>query len=136
MSHGSFTERTAQPSVDEMTAVLGRARPRWDALVQAAEALGAKGELRFYGRNYGWALAFRRRGRALLALFPGVGMLVALVVLTEAQAGEALRLRLDPAVRTVIERTPSLKEGRWVFVPVANAKVVRDVGRLAAIRAR
>jgi len=136
VSYGSFTEREARPSVDEMMAVLGRARPRWDVLVEAAVALGAKGEPRFYGRNYGWALGFRRRGRAVLALYAGVGRLAALVILNEAQVGEALRLRLEPSVRAAIEDTPPIKEGRWVFVSVANAKVARDVGRLVAIRAR
>jgi hypothetical protein len=135
MSYGSFTERTAQPSIDDMVAVLGRARQHWEAIVAVAAELGAKAQPRFYGRNYGWALTFRRRGRAILALYPGVGSLVALVVLDEAQVSEALALRLTPAVQDLIERTPPIKEGRWVFVPVTGAAVARDVQRLVRIRA-
>ena len=75
-----------------------------------------------------------RRGRAILALYPGIGSLVALVVLDGPQVAEALALRRTPATRTFIERTPRVKEGRWVFVPVSGAAVARDVRRLVRIR--
>jgi len=47
VSYGSFTERTARPSTEEMVAVLGRALPHWKSPATAAEDLGAKGESRF-----------------------------------------------------------------------------------------
>jgi hypothetical protein len=68
MAHGCFTVRTDQPDSERAEAVLGAARPLWDELLGDLEARStARGAWRFYGRNHGWALAFRRHGRAVAA---------------------------------------------------------------------
>ena len=90
---------------------------------------------RFYGRNYGWALAFKKGGRALAALFPDEDGLTVLVVLSAAEADTALA---DPAVsadtRGLIASLPHFKEGCWVFVPAVDAARAADARRLVAIR--
>ena len=69
MAIGIFTDRQAPPTQRQIEAALGPALEAWRTLVSHLEGgYAARGELRFYGANHGWAVRYRRRGRALAAL--------------------------------------------------------------------
>lgn len=137
MAHGCFTDRTDQPDSGRAEAVLGAARPLWDELIGDLEARSTvRVAWRFYGRNHGWALACRRHGRAIAALFPDEGALTVLVVLSGEQADAALAdERLSAATRQRIAALPRFKEGCWVFLRVAAESQLGDARRLIGIRA-
>jgi hypothetical protein len=120
-----------------MNEALAGALPLWNALLQVlAEVYGAAGELRFYGRNYGWALRFRKSGKALLSLYPGEGSFTAQVVVSPAQAEKAMALALGRKVRAVLETTHEYPEGRWLYIPVASEQDVQDIQQLLALKAK
>jgi hypothetical protein len=138
MAYGCFVDRADRPDLERAEQALGAARPLWDALLaELRRHTHAAPAWRFYGRNYGWALAVKKSGRALAALFPDDDRLTVLVVLTAAQADAALS---DPAVsqatRTLISSLPRFNEGCWAFVPVADDGGQADACELIAIRAR
>ncbi len=136
LAYGAFTERTDRPSEAAIEAALGASLPLWDELILfVATITRARGELRFYGRNHGWALTFRNRGRSLLGLFPAEGELTGLVVLNDAETQSALTTGLSPTVLEVIAQTRPIKEGRWIYVAVRDHAAVEDVKRLVAARA-
>ena len=136
MAYGAFTERTARPDEAAIADVLAGARGRWDELVEfVGDTFQARGELRFYGRNHGWALTFRKSGKSLLGLFPATDALTALVVLTGEQVERALAMGVSEAVRDLIERTTPIHEGRWLYVAVLSARDVDDVKTLVGARA-
>lgn len=116
MAYGCFTDRADCPDLERAEAALAGARAQWDALAdELRRHTRARPDWRFYGRNYGWALAFKKRGRALAALFPDDERLTVLVVLTGEQSDRALAGgELGDATRALIASLPRFKEGCWV----------------------
>ena len=94
----------------------------------------ARGSLRFYGKNHGWALTFRSRGRTALALFPDRGSLTALVVLPEARVPEVCVGKRHVSTRAVIDATKPITEGRWLFLRVTSPAAAADVELLARVK--
>lgn len=137
MSIGCFTDKARPPTTEAMNEALGGALPLWNALLRVlADVYGAGGELRFYGRNYGWALRFRRSGRTLLSLYPGEGSFTAQVVVSPAQAENAMWVALGRKVRAVLETTHEYPEGRWLYIPVASEQDVRAIQQLLALKGK
>jgi hypothetical protein len=136
MAYGCFTDRADRPDQGRAEGALGAARPLWDALLShVATHTRSRPAWRFYGRNHGWAVAFKKDGRTLAALFPDDGRLTVLVVLGAAQAvcAEA-DLALSEPVRAQIASLPRFREGCWVFVRVDGSAAVEDARRLIDLR--
>ncbi len=137
MAYGCFTDKKDRPDLRRAEEALGAARPPWDELLARLTSLTATAAAwRFYGRNYGWALAFKKGGKALAAVFPDEQALTALVVLTAEQADAAVAGdALSPALRAHIAGLPRFREGCWVFRRVASRDDLRDALALVALRA-
>ncbi len=137
MAYGCFISRDDQLGAGRAEEVLGPARPLWEGLVAGIEThTRSRSVWRFYGRNHGWALAFKKGGRALAALFPDQGRLTVLVVLDVAQAERALADRaLSEATREMVAALPRYREGCWVFLRVGTTAEAAEAGRLIDIRA-
>jgi hypothetical protein len=136
MTYGCFNDKTERPDLARAESAIGAARPLWDGVLEDIAALTrARPAWRFYGRNYGWALAFKKGGRALAALFPDKDGFTVLVVMSAAEADTALAdAALSAARRELIASLPRFKEGCWVFVAVSDAARAADARRLIAIR--
>jgi len=92
MAYGCFTVRGVPPTMEEARAAVGGCAGLWDRLMAcAAERYRARPNFTFYGRNHGWALVFRKAGKALLGVFPDREAVTALVVLPVAEAALAAR---------------------------------------------
>ena len=136
MAYGCFTVRGVPPTMEEARAAVGGRAGLWDRLMAcAAERYRARPNFTFYGRNHGWALVFRKAGKALLGVFPDREAVTALVVLPVAEAALAASLDLQAAVLDIVRGTPQLKDGRWLFLPVRSARDAADVERLVALKA-
>lgn len=137
MAYGCFTDTADAPDLDRAGPVLGAARVLWDELLAGIRVqTRAAPTWRFYGRNHGWALSFKKGGRVLAAAFPDEGGFTALVVLAAAQADAAAAdAGVSPRLRARIAGLPRLKEGCWVFVRVASQDDVGDALALIRIRA-
>jgi hypothetical protein len=94
-----------------------------------------RSDWRFYGKSYGWALAFKKSGKALVALFPGTGSFTAQLILKEEQLAAVPRDATTPALTAAIERAKPYQEGRWIFLPVETERDLGLVERLVEIRA-
>jgi len=135
MSVGAFTDRQSPPSTEDIQASLGSKGPLWeDLMIHAQEACGKPGEWKFYGRNYGWAMRFRKSGKAFLSLYPGVEALTVQIILTEGQVERARAFRLPKEVREKIEAAHPFPEGRWIFVPVRSPRDAAAVKRLVSLK--
>ncbi len=136
MSFSFFVDRTQQPSSREVLRVLGRATPAWQDLeTHLAETYSLKGCLYFmYGVRYGWALRFRRGGRAFLAMYPNRGFLTVQIILSQAQVVDARTIGLPPYILKVLEAAKDYPEGRWLFIPVKSLEAVRQLRALIALK--
>jgi hypothetical protein len=137
MSVGIFTDKEHQPTREEVFGALGSQRLSWENLAQFIAAnYGSQGDLRFYGKNYGWALRFRKGGKALLSLYPGQGSFTAQVVIGQSEVEKALSLSISDKVSKIIEDAHPFPEGRWLFIKVESEGDVKDIEQLITVKSR
>lgn len=136
MSIGFFTDRQRQPGEAEVAVALGDAKARWDALVANIRAIPKVGEdFRFmYGKNYGWGLRFRLKGKLLTAFYPNDGFFVAQMILSLAQLAEVEEFDLHAGARKALDAATLYAEGKWLFVRVETDGDGADVRRLIGVR--
>ena len=137
MSTGIFTDKTHQPTAMEIEAALGDKQHLWQALRSFAEQQATPAaDFRFYGRNYGWALRYRKGSKALLSLYPGERGLVAQIVLSVPQVEQALKLKLGRNTRQVLVNAKAFPEGCWLFVKAKSKRDVADIRRLLLLKSQ
>lgn len=135
MSVGCFVDKTQQPAPEEIRAALSGSLPVWDALIDfLKDGCGCDGEFRFYGKNYGWALRFRKWGWALVSMYPGNGFFTAQVVLSPRLVAKASEIPLTPKTRSILDSTRDYPEGRWLYIAVSSREDVEDVRRLVSLK--
>jgi hypothetical protein len=133
---GRFIDPDRPPTRTDVQAALGSAWRRWQRLADwMAATYGIAGEPLFTGRDSGWAVRFRRGGKALLTLAPQRdGGFRALVVIGPTAAGAVALLNLGPVLREAWENARAYPDGRWLFVPVDDAETVDDIERLIVVK--
>jgi len=137
MSISAFSDKEHQPTPQEINNALGSRQPLWEQLTQfILHNYQLPGELSFGGKKYGWNLWYRRSGKTLVSLYPQKNYLVAQIVLGKDQVENAIQLKLGKNVRTILEETPQLHDGRWLFVKVRTGKDVKDIQELLRIKKR
>ena len=137
MSHGAFTERASRPDEAEVEAVLGVAALLWNQLSAFVESsMRVRSEWKFYGKDYGWALAFKKSGRAVVSLYPSAGSFTAQVILKDDRIALIPEELMIPELRAAIESAKPYAEGRWIFLAVSSSRELEVVKKLIAVRAR
>ena len=138
MSTGYFTDRSHQPSPEEIRLALGSLYPLWERLTRFIDTnYQIAGELSFWGpAKSGWDLRYRKKGKALVALYPQKERIIAQIVLGKAQAGRALGLKLGEKVGNMLREAPQLRDGRWLFIPILNEADAEDVEQLLLVKMR
>ena len=135
MTVGGFVDKNHQPTMKEIRTSLGSKKDLWDELIRFVEENHrVKSDFAFYGVNYGWAMRFRKGGKALLSLYPGKETFVAQIVLGETPAKKASGFKLGSNVRKVLENTRQLADGRWLFIRVKSRTDVGDIKNLLVLR--
>jgi hypothetical protein len=133
-----FKISSQPPSQGEIRSVLGSRYPLWERLTRFIESnYQITGEFSTWGpAGVGWGLRYRRKGRALLALYPGKDSIIAQVVLGKAQAKRALNLELGEKVSKLLREAPQLRDGRWLSIPVLDDADAADVEQLLLVKMR
>ncbi len=135
MSFGIFTDKNFKPTIDDIHNALSISKPLFEYLVNYIECnFKTHSELKFYGKNYGWALRFNRSGKSLIALYPGKDEFTAQIILNDKQVLEALNSDISEKAKNIIEKTPEIYEGKWIFIKVNSEVIVKDVEKLILIR--
>jgi hypothetical protein len=135
MAVGTFVRKEHQPTRREISTSVGSRKGLWDSLERfVAENYRTKRDLAFYGKNYGWAVRFRKGGKALLSMYPGEGSFTVQIVLGEIPASEALSLRLGKNAKSVLESARQFPEGRWLFMKVSSKQDIRDIQQLLLLK--
>lgn len=135
MSVGAFTDKEHQPTMRAVLTVIGYKRRLWQNLTKfIANNYQVRGEFKSYGKNYGWAVRYRKGGKALVSLYPGKESFTAQIVLGQKGAKEALNLQLGRNVRKTIQEAREFPEGRWLFIKVGSDQDLQDVQELMAVK--
>jgi hypothetical protein len=137
MAIGTFTERGRQPTIQEVLAAIGSKQPLWESLNSfIADSYKLKSDFAFYGKNYGWALRFRRAGKALLSLYPNQESFTAQIIIGQEQAEKASSLGLSKKAIKIIEDAHPYPEGRWLFIKVESEQDLNDVKKLLTVKSQ
>ncbi len=135
MSAGAFVNKEHPPRKQEMIDLLGKAHLQWSGLVTLVkEHYSIEGEWKFYGKNYGWALRFRKGGKALVSFYPNEGFLTAQVVVSPSMVEGAHSMKLRKTTLEAIDRAHPYPEGRWVFLRVNSESDAADVKKLLFLK--
>jgi hypothetical protein len=135
MAKGVFVEKNHRPTMQEIISVVGSKRSLWDDLSQFISAnYGMQGDLAFYGKNYGWAVRYRKGGKALVSMYPGKDAVTVQIVLGQAEAKKVSGVDLGANVRRVLDEAHNFPEGRWLFININSDKDLDDVKRLILIK--
>jgi hypothetical protein len=134
---GTFLDKEHQPTMREIFASIGAKRKSWERLAQfIADNYRIRGDLAFYGKNYGWASRFRKGGKVLASIYPGKDSFTVQIVLGETLVEKASGLKLGRNVRKVLENAHQFPEGRWLFIRIESQQDITDVQQLLVLKAR
>jgi hypothetical protein len=134
---GTFVDKHYQPTTREILASIGAKKELWNSLERFVEEnYRTKRGFVFYGGNYGWALRFRKAGKALLSMYPGQGSFTVQIVVGGTPAMKASSLKLGRNVRNVLENAHEFPEGRWLFIRVRSKRDLHDVQQLLLVKER
>jgi Protein of unknown function (DUF3788) len=137
MPIGTFTDKEHKPTMAEAVAAIGSKRPLWESLTNfIADRYRLKSDFAFYGKNYGWALRFRKVGKALLSLYPGQENFTAQIIISETQAEKALSSGLSRKTNKIIEDAHPYPEGRWLFLKVESEQDLNDIKQLLTVKSQ
>jgi hypothetical protein len=135
MSMGIFVDKGHKPTSREIASAIGTKRPLWEELIRfLTENYHVKGNLVFGGMSYGWALRYRKGGRALTTIYPAREGFVAQIVIGPTQAEEAFNLDLGENARSVLKGAHPYHDGRWLFIRVGSKRDLADVLQLLALK--
>lgn len=135
MTVGALVDGRHRPTKKDIRDSIGSKSGLWDDMVKSvSDDYGVRGNLEFGGAKYGWALEFRKGGRALASMFPGKSSFTVQIVLGKAAVPLADALDLGKNARMVFDNARQLQDGRWLYVPVRSKRALEDVKRLIAAR--
>ena len=135
MSKGIFTDKNKRPTAKNIDAVVGKSGRSWKELNELlSNTMKLKGELRFYGVNYGWAIRYSKSGKSVIALYPDKDGFTAQVILKRQQLEAAYEHGVSAATKEAADRATDFKEGRWVFIHVDSKSGIEDVVTLVNAR--
>ena len=134
-SKGLFTDENKKPTLKEIESALGKARKTRENINDfLAITLKLKGELKFYGVNYGWAIRYSKSGKSVVALYPDKDRFTAQVFLKRPQVEAALAKGVSTATKEAVNRATDFKEGRWVFMRIEAKSGIEDAVTLIKAR--
>ncbi len=135
MSKGAFTDKNHKPNEKEVFEAISSANLQWNSLINFIEDnYKIKGEFKFYGKNFGWAVRYRKSGKVLLSVYPGRDEFMVQIILNGEEVKKALELDLHPDTREIIENKPPIREGKWIYLKVTPNMSLRDIEGLILVR--
>jgi hypothetical protein len=135
MSKGVFTDKNHKPTEKEVYDAVSSVKPLFDGLINfIEETYKIKGEFKFYGKNFGWALRYRKSGSVLISIYPGNDEFMVQIILNKEEVENALKLDINPETRKIIVETSPIREGKWIYLRVDSNTGLKDIKNLILIR--
>jgi len=133
----AFINHPHAPTVDELTAALGAARPAWDGFLAdlTRERLATTHEWKCHSPKWGWSLRVLQRKRTIVWLSPGRGGFNVTFILGDKAVAAARAARLPQAVSQALATALRYPEGTGLRLVVKSPRSLPALRRLAAIKA-
>jgi hypothetical protein len=135
MSKGFFTEKKSKPTNSDILNIIGKAKANWEFILKYLTVeLNLKGDFKYYGINYGWALRFNKSGKSIIALYPDKDCFTVQIILNTNQVESALSEDLDMSISKMIRDKEAIHEGKWIYLKVDKTTTIGDILKLIQIR--
>lgn len=135
MSISAFSRKDQEPTLQDVSAIVGAKLPLWEDLVAfISEHYHIAGVFRYYGKSYGWQLWFQRSRKTLVSLYPQQNGFVVRIVLGPTLVDAASQLLLGTNVRRTLEGAQQYPEGKWRFIAVSSNEDIEDVKKLLLLK--
>ena len=136
MALSVFEDGGHRPDPEDLERALGKAAGLWNLLIAR---IGRQHppivELwNFGGSKYGWSLRLKRRDRIVLYMIPQRGRFLVGLVLGDKALRALSEQDLPPDIRAAVAGAPRFGEGTGVRLPVATAKALRAIEKMAAAK--
>ena len=136
MRPNAFIGKTAAPTDEELSGVLGAAKPAWDQfLAELNRDLRVNThEWKCYSPKAGWSLRAKRKERTTVWLGPREGCFIAVFILGEKAMKAARACKLPQRIVRALETAPKYAEGTGVRITVKTPNDIAPLKMLAAVK--
>lgn len=89
------------------------------------------------GKKHGWYLRYKR-SKSFCSLVPERGAFRVLIVFgrEERERAEKILTGVTPAVRAIYDGATTYHDGKWVFIPVGQDRLLGDIQKLLSVKRR
>ena len=138
MSHGIFTDRNRRPSTAELCTALGKSRAIWESLIQSVRRqYDVREDFSFlYGKNYGWAVRFRFKGKLLVCFYPNSDYVVTQIIMNTRNLSDPFITSLHQHAKKAIESATPYPEGKWLFITTKTRRDANDIRLLLNLKVK
>jgi hypothetical protein len=136
MALSALTERSHEPTDEDLRDVLGDAYEVWKRLINAVgERIGPISRVWGYtSKTTGWGLRLKQKERIILYMTPQTGKFLVSFALGEKAVAAANRVKLSSTLLKAIDTAPRYAEGRGLRLEVSSKGLVPDLAALAEIK--
>lgn len=128
-------DKSARPTLEQMTAYCGEAGPWYQRLCSFLEGQAEiEGEIRFpYGNHYGWGVSYRRGKKLICTLFCEDGAFTMMLRLSNAQYA-AVYDKLSAGAQQVVDARYPCSDGGWIHLRVLGQTQFEDAKKLLSLK--
>lgn len=126
-----------EPTDNEILAFVGKAGHAWKEITSFLnDNYDFVPEKRNYGKNWGWAIRYRKSSRTWIALYPEKDCFTAQIIFgkKEVEKFQATREDFSEFVLNKFDNTKQLHDGRWMFFNVEDSTLIDDLKKLMKIK--
>ena len=136
MPLSALADKSNIPKESDLAAVLVRTFSAWNKLktIMASTYAPLDEEWNCATKDSGWALRLKHKKRTVLYMIPGQKHFLAALVLGDKAVKAAHESDLPKFILDLIDSARKYAEGRGIRLEVRNAKDLRAIEKLAAIK--
>ncbi|MBN2015349.1 DUF3788 domain-containing protein [Candidatus Dojkabacteria bacterium] len=135
MATSYFLDKEKQPTTRKINEVLGKSKSLWKCLKKFVEdSYRVEGEYKYYGKNSGWVIRYKKSGRSLLTFNPLESRFEILVVLGKKETVEARKEKFGANITNIFKKAKQYHDGKWLFITVSSKKDIEDIKKLLIIK--
>ncbi|NHJ39362.1 MAG: DUF3788 domain-containing protein [Asgard group archaeon] len=89
-----------------------------------------------YGKNYGWAIRYRKSNRTWCALYPQKDCFEVQIIFGKKEVEKFLEMRdeFGDFVQNKFDTTKQLHDGRWMFFKITDSSLIEDLKKMMIIK--
>jgi len=130
-----FTEE--EPSENFILDFIGRAKKPWLEFTSFLEKnYDFTQEKKYWGKNHGWLIQFRKSNRTWCALYPQKESFTVQIIFgkKEVEKFQTMRDEFSDFVLKKFDSTKQLHDGRWMFFEITDTSLVEDLKKMMMIK--